>query len=81
MFNVLRGDALKVDNAIVLLSERSVKYPDTLHFVQMNEYNVESLVTADVLLQLRDVAQHLSDAITVAQYMLHAFCVRRGETI
>lgn len=81
MFNPLRGDALKADNALVLLSQRSMKKRDTLHLVCMTEYNVESLQVCDVLFQLRDLQQELSDAIVVGKYLLHAFCVFRGETV
>ena len=81
MFNVMRGDALKVDTALVLLSQRSQKHPNVLHFVQMSEYNVEALLAADILLQVRDVFEGLSDAIAVGQHLLHAFCVFQGATI
>ena len=47
MFDAARGDASKVDNALVLLTQRSKKHENTLHFVGMSEYNVEALVVAD----------------------------------
>ena len=81
MFNVINGDASKVDNALVLLNERSNNKEDTLHLVCMTAFNVEALVAADIIFQLHDVTQALSDGITVGKYLLHAFCVFKGEFI
>lgn len=81
MFNVLCRDASKVDTAQMLISKRSIEKQDTLHLVCMSEYNVEAMQMCDILFQMKDVSNGVTDVIWVDKYLLHAFCVFRGEII
>ena len=81
MFRNLGNDARKVDTAVTMLSTRSTKYTETIHFVAMDEYSVEAMIILDVLLQLRDLHAGITDAICVGKHLLHGICIFNGYTI
>ncbi len=81
MFARLGHDAARVDDAVVLLTQRSLKLARVLHFVEMDEYNVEAMVTLDILLQFRDVCAEKTAALVVGKHLLHAVCFLDGECI
>lgn len=81
MFAPLGHDAARVDSAIFLLTQRSLKNRRVLHLVEMDEYNVEAMVTIDILLQFRDVCTKKTDALVVGKYLLHAVCFLDGECV
>ena len=81
MFRRLGNDAEKVDCALTMLSTRSTKHSETIHFVAMDEYSVETMIIVDVLLQLRDLHAGMTDAICVGKHLLHGICIFNGYTI
>lgn len=74
-------DPEKLDTAITMVSERSIKKTDTIHLAIMDEFSVEAMVIVDVLLQLRDLRDGLTDAVCVGKHILHAICIFNGYTI
>ena len=42
LVHACKSDPSKIDNALLMLSHRSVQHPDTIHFAAMDEYSVKT---------------------------------------
>ena len=81
IFHAKNATSLKVCTSISLLVERSRRQKSTIHLAKMTEYNVESMVRADMYFQYTDMARGLTEAIVIGKHLLHAFCILNGETV